>query len=106
MKLKILIFLIGLLIFPLGMPGNIWAGACDEGDPIHEQRKVHGPANIRDKPNGKVVASLPMGFEVLALKNLPFKNSKGKESFWFFIQWKKAGKSREGWTHENNIICD
>jgi len=99
----IILCLLGLMV---ATSGTVWAGACDEGDSIHEQRKIHGPANIRTKPNGKLITSLPMGFEVLALKNLPFKNSKGKESFWFYIQWKKAGLTHHGWTHENNIICD
>ncbi|MDX1386914.1 MAG: hypothetical protein R3257_04940 [bacterium] len=85
---------------------NKVARACDTGPSIHEQRKIHGPANIRSEPNGQNIASLPMGYEVLALKNLPFKNAKGKESYWFFIQWQQSGKTRQGWTHENNIICD
>lgn len=103
---RIVLFLACILAFTALSQGTAWAGACDEGDSIHERRKIHGPANIRDKPNGKVIASLPMGFEVLALKNLPFKNSKGKENFWFYIQWKKAGQTHHGWTFENNIICD
>ena len=104
--MKIFLFLFGLLLFLNLSGGEVWAGACDTGESIHERRKIHGPANIRDKPNGKVIASLPMGYEVLALKNLPFKNSNGKDAYWFYIQWAKGQKTRSGWTHEQNIICD
>lgn len=98
--------IIGLLTVVFTVPQMAFSGACDTGESIFEQRKIHGPANIREKPNGRVIASLPMGYQVVALKNLPFKNSQGKESYWFFIQWKKDGLTRQGWTHEGNIICD
>jgi hypothetical protein len=101
------LFLSGLAIGMSITVCNAQAGACDPETESqeHSQRWVDGPANVRMAPNGRVIASIPnktvvtlIGFQEVTANRIM--------EIWYHIRWKQGGKTRDGWTHEQNIICD
>ena len=65
------------------------------GDPISLRRTIDGPANLRDKPNGKVLFSFENGHTVLLL---------AQANDWFLVRsyWDRPCES--GWTHKKNLL--
>ena len=104
MKIFLFIILCGLTF----LSSSVFAGACDVGENLNENRKIDGPANIRKSPtsSSEIITSLPNQKEVTVKKNLAFKEKKNQQQYWLFIEWQENGKTLSGWTHENNIICD
>ncbi len=100
------VFTLAILLSLILVSTNSHAGACDIGEDLNKERRIDGPANIRYKPNGKVIAILPEQRVVVVRKHLYFKNKKGASKDWFFIEWDEGGKTKSGWTFWKNIICD
>lgn len=85
-----------------------FAGACDPAGEAGNVRRIDGPANIRENPDSKsrIVASLPNGSTATIRGFNEHKLGNGKVEIWYRIEWVQNGATFNGWTHEQNIICD
>jgi hypothetical protein len=83
------------------------AGACDPASEAGNTRRIDGPANVRAQPNDQsaILASLP-NHSTVVIESFVEKQQRGKSQIWYYVSWTQAGKTYEGWTHEQNIICD
>ncbi|MBC7693154.1 MAG: hypothetical protein H7222_15425 [Methylotenera sp.] len=66
-----------------------------QGDPETLRRRIDGPANIRDAPDGSIIGSFPNRFIVLLT---------AQKGDWYQIQgyWERACET--GWTHKKNLL--
>jgi hypothetical protein len=71
-------------------------GKSLQGDPESLRKKIDGPANIRDAPEGKVIGSFPDQYIVLALAQ------KGE---WFLVRGYWEDPCVSGWTHRKNLVA-
>jgi len=101
------LFLSGLLISGYLVSLNVQGGACDPESESreHHQRRVDGPANARLAPGGKIIGSIPNRAVVTLIGFQEIDESSGAV-VWYHLKWKQGGKTRDGWTHEQNIVCD
>lgn len=97
-----------LFSFFLFHPSLSYSGACDPTNEAGNDRKIDGPANVRQAPNSrsKILASLPNLSVVRIVASEFVKTPEKAGAYWYKINWKSESKSQAGWTHEQNIICD
>ena len=81
---------------------NIWyeqiksvGGKLASGPPISLRRIVDGPANLRDKPGGKVINTFPHKFVVLI---------EAKKEDWYYIRGYSDRPCDGGWTYKTNLF--
>ena len=81
---------------------SIIAGWCEVEDFIKQGVELHidGPANVRSKPNGKILYSLAQDTAVHVEKTTLVGKAK-----WYLVRWQQSGKTLKGWTHQQNIFC-
>jgi len=70
-------------------------GTLLKGAPISLRRVIDGPANLRDKPSGRVITSFPHKFTVLL---------EGQKGDWYYLRGYKDRPCDAGWTYKSNIF--
>lgn len=90
--------------FLVSSPAPSFAGACGQEGEIGLTRRIDGPANLRDKPGGKLVNALPNGTSVNILEYQAIK--KPKFQSWYLVEYTENGIKYNAWTHEQNLVCD
>jgi hypothetical protein len=65
------------------------------GAPTSLRRIIDGPANLRDKPSGKIIGTLPHKFIVLL---------EGQKDDWFYLRGYSERPCEGGWTYKTNIF--
>jgi hypothetical protein len=66
-----------------------------KGAPTSLRRIIDGPANLRDKPSGKVIGTFPHKFVVLL---------EGQKGDWFYLRGYSERACEGGWTYKTNIF--